>query len=146
MTRLKCENLSGPIEYYVWMKSCAASLLFVLLNPCRRKRRARQFQREHSWNVDGSCLYNEECGAGPKAIILLHVGVMNSAVWDDVWPTFCKQFHVIRSGRRGYGRSPATKKPYFEADDVAAVLHDRSGASRCRLTRSSGQSERRVRP
>lgn len=76
-------------------------------------------------NVDGSRLYYEECGSGPKAVILLHDGVVNSAVWDDVWPTFCKQFHVIRYDRRGYGRSPATTKPYFEADDVASVLHDR---------------------
>jgi 3-oxoadipate enol-lactonase len=75
--------------------------------------------------VDGSRLYYEECGSGPKAIILLHDGVVNSAIWDDVWAPFCKQFHVIRYDRRGYGRSPATKKPYFEADDVAAVLHDR---------------------
>src|ERR1700676_4716560 len=75
--------------------------------------------------VDGSRLYYEECGTGQKAVLLLHDGVVNSAVWDDVWPTFCKQFHVIRYDRRGYGRSPATTKPYFEADDVAAVLHDR---------------------
>ena len=75
--------------------------------------------------VDGSRLYYEECGAGPKAVILLHDGVVNSAVWDDVWPALCKQFHVIRYDRRGYGRSPATKKPYYEADDVAAIIRDR---------------------
>lgn len=74
--------------------------------------------------VDGSRLYYEECGTGPKAVVLLHDGVVNSAVWDDVWPTLCKQFHVIRYDRRGYGRSPATK-PYYEADDVAAILRDR---------------------
>ena len=75
--------------------------------------------------VDGSRLYYQECGAGPKAVILLHDGVVNSAVWDDVWPTLCKQFHVIRYDRRGYGRSPATRKPYYEADDVAAIIRDR---------------------
>jgi 3-oxoadipate enol-lactonase len=76
-------------------------------------------------DADGSRLYYEECGSGPKAVILLHDGVVNSAVWDDVWPSFCKQFHVIRYDRRGYGRSPATKKPYYEADDVAVLLRDR---------------------
>jgi 3-oxoadipate enol-lactonase len=75
--------------------------------------------------VEGSRLYYEECGKGPKAVILLHDGVVNSAVWDDVWPSLCKQFHVIRYDRRGYGRSPATKKPYYEADDVAAIIRDR---------------------
>ena len=75
--------------------------------------------------VDGSRLFFEECGMGPRAVLLLHDGVVNSAVWDDVWPGLCKQFHAIRYDRRGYGRSPATKKPYFEADDVAAILRDR---------------------
>jgi pimeloyl-ACP methyl ester carboxylesterase len=76
-------------------------------------------------DVDGARLYYEECGSGSKAVVLLDDGVVNSAVWDDVWPIVCKQFHVIRYDRRGYGRSPATKKPYYEADDVAALLHDR---------------------
>lgn len=75
--------------------------------------------------VDGSRLHYEECGSGPRALLLMHDGVVNSAIWDDVWPTFCKQFHVIRYDRRGYGRSTATTKPYFKADDVAAILHDR---------------------
>ena len=35
-------------------------------------------------DVDGSRLYYEECGSGPKAVVLLHDGVVNSAVWDDV--------------------------------------------------------------
>ena len=74
--------------------------------------------------VDGSQLYYEECGNGPRAVILLHDGVVNSAVWDDVWPAFCRQFHTIRYDRRGYGRSPETKKPYYEADDLAALLRD----------------------
>ena len=56
-------------------------------------------------DVDGSRLYYEECGSGPKAVVLLHDGVVNSAVWDDVWPAFCKQFHAIRYDRHGYGRS-----------------------------------------
>jgi 3-oxoadipate enol-lactonase len=86
--------------------------------------------------VDGSRLYYEECGTGPKAVILLHDGVVNSAVWDDVWPTLCKQFHVIRYDRRGYGHSPATKKPYYEADDVAAILQDRK-VTRAALVGSS---------
>src|SRR5580693_8770822 len=75
--------------------------------------------------VDGSRLYYQECGSGQKAMVLLHDGVVDSAVWDDVWPAFCKQFHAIRYDRRGYGRSTVTTKPYFEADDIAALLHDR---------------------
>lgn len=76
--------------------------------------------------VDGGKLYYQECGSGPKAILLMHDGVVNSAVWDGVWEDFCKEFHTIRYDRRGYGRSPETTKPYYEADDVAAVLRDRN--------------------
>jgi 3-oxoadipate enol-lactonase len=76
-------------------------------------------------DVDGGRIHFEECGTGTDAVVLLHDGVVNSAVWDDVWPAFCKRFHTIRYDRRGYGYSPATTKPYYEADDLAALLHDR---------------------
>jgi 3-oxoadipate enol-lactonase len=88
--------------------------------------------------LDGSRLYYEECGTGQKAVVLLHDGVVNSAVWDDVWPAFCKQFHAIRYDRRGYGRSPATKKPYYEADDVAALLLDRRVSQAALVASSHG--------
>ena len=89
-------------------------------------------------DVDGSRLYYEECGTGPKAVIFLHDGVVNSSVWDDVWPAFCKQFHAIRYDRRGYGQSPATKKPYYEADDVAAILRDRRVSQAALVASSHG--------
>ena len=56
--------------------------------------------------VEGSKLYYEECGSASQTVVLVHDGVVNSAVWDDVWPEFCKHFHTIRYDRRGYGRSP----------------------------------------
>ena len=58
--------------------------------------------------VKGGEIYFEECGTGPEAVILIHDGVADSAVWDDVWPLFCNRFHTIRYDRRGYGRSPET--------------------------------------
>jgi 3-oxoadipate enol-lactonase len=75
--------------------------------------------------VNGGKIYFEECGSGPEAVILMHDGVANSAVWDDVWPNFCSHFHAIRYDRRGYGRSPETKSPYYEADDLAALIRNR---------------------
>ena len=51
--------------------------------------------------VEGSTLYYEECGTGPEAVVLIHDGIAHSAVWDDVWPDFCKHFHSIRYDRRG---------------------------------------------
>ena len=44
--------------------------------------------------VDWAQINCEECGSGPKAVLLLHEGVVNSAVWEDKWPAFCNQFHT----------------------------------------------------
>lgn len=73
--------------------------------------------------VEGSKLYYEECGSASQTVVLVHDGVVNSAVWDDVWPEFCKHFHTIRYDRRGYGRSPEATTWYSETDDLATLLH-----------------------
>ena len=51
-----------------------------------------------------------------------HDGVLDSAVWNDVWPEFCRYFHTIRYDRRGYGHSPAATEWYLATDDLAALL------------------------
>jgi 3-oxoadipate enol-lactonase len=76
-------------------------------------------------DVDGGRLYYQECGTGPEAVVLIHDGIAHSAVWDDVWPTFCKRFHTIRYDRRGYGRSPAATTWYSETEDLATLLNSR---------------------
>src|SRR4051812_37263283 len=70
---------------------------------------------------DGKLWY-ETCGSGPKAMVLLHDGLLHSVAWDDVWPGLCKTFHVVRYDRRGYGRSPEAQAPYSQVEDVAAVM------------------------
>jgi pimeloyl-ACP methyl ester carboxylesterase len=75
-------------------------------------------------------------GSGPETVVLVHDGVVNSAVWDLVWPEFCRHFHTIRYDRRGYGRSPAATAWYSETDDLRALLHDLK-ASRVALVGSS---------
>ena len=76
-------------------------------------------------DVSGGKLYYEECGTGPRAVVLVHDGVLDSQGWSEVWPEFCKRYHVVRYDRRGYGRSPVTTSPYYEADDTAALLRAR---------------------
>jgi 3-oxoadipate enol-lactonase len=73
-------------------------------------------------DVEGGKIYYEDCGTGDEALVLLHDGVVHSAVWDDVWPAFCKNFHAIRYDRRGFGRSPAATSWYSETDDLFALL------------------------
>ena len=91
-------------------------------------------------DVEGSKLYYEECGTGPAAVILIHDGIAHSAVWDDVWPEFCKHFHTIRYDRRGYGRTPASTTWYTEVEDLAALLRQRK-VSRAVLVGSSHGGE-----
>lgn len=86
---------------------------------------ASQLARGSFVDVEAGKLYYEECGTGPDAVVLIHDGIAHSAVWDDVWPTFCKQFHTIRYDRRGYGRSPASTTWYTETEDLATLLRNR---------------------
>jgi 3-oxoadipate enol-lactonase len=90
--------------------------------------------------VEGSKLYFEECGMGPEAVVLLHDGIAHSAVWDDVWPDFCKKFHTIRYDRRGFGRSPVSTTWYTEVEDLAALIRQRK-VSRAVLVGSSHGGE-----
>jgi 3-oxoadipate enol-lactonase len=91
-------------------------------------------------DVEGSKLYYEECGTGAEAVVLIHDGIAHSAVWDNVWPDFCKHFHTIRYDRRGYGRTPAASTWYTETEDLAALLRQRK-ISRAVLVGSSHGGE-----
>jgi pimeloyl-ACP methyl ester carboxylesterase len=73
-------------------------------------------------SAEGGKLWYQTCGSGPKAMVLIHDGLLHSATWDDVWPIFCKDFHVVRYDKRGFGRSPAATAPYTQTDDVLAVM------------------------
>src|ERR1022692_140980 len=73
--------------------------------------------------VEGGRVWYQSCGSGPKAMLLIHDGILHSATWDDVWPILCQDFHVVRYARRGYGRSPAATAPYSPVDDLEAVMH-----------------------
>ena len=72
--------------------------------------------------IENGKIYYEECGSGSQTVVLVHDGVLDSAVWNDVWPAFCKSFHTIRYDRRGYGRSPAATEGHFATDDLASLL------------------------
>jgi 3-oxoadipate enol-lactonase len=66
-------------------------------------------------------LYYEECGSGP-AVVLLHDGLLHSVVWEDMWPTLCSKYHVVRYDRRGYGKSEAAKATFSPEEDLLRVM------------------------
>lgn len=70
---------------------------------------------------DGRIWY-QTCGDGSKSIVLIHDGVLHSAAWDAVWPLLCRDFHVVRYDRRGFGQSPAATKVYSPLEDLSAVM------------------------
>ncbi|WP_029906979.1 alpha/beta fold hydrolase [Caulobacter sp. UNC358MFTsu5.1] len=72
--------------------------------------------------VEGGKVAYETCGSGPKALVLLHDGILDSSAFDAAWPKLCARFKVVRYDRRGYGNSPAATAPYDAVGDLAAVM------------------------
>lgn len=72
--------------------------------------------------AEGGRIAYETCGAGDRAIVLLHDGILHAAAYDDVWPLLCQRFKVVRYDRRGYGATPAATTPFASVDDLAAVM------------------------
>jgi len=81
-------------------------------------------QAEHNGRYlgsEGHRIYYQSCGSGP-ALVLLHDGLVHSIGWDDVWPSLCARYHVVRYDRRGYGRSDPATAPFSPEDDLLNVL------------------------
>ncbi len=84
-----------------------------------------------------SRLYYEECGAGNAVdVVLLHDGLLHSITWDQVWPSLCAGYHVLRYDRRGYGRSDAASASYVPEDDLLKMLQ-KAGMERAILVGNS---------
>jgi len=105
--------LVRAVVFFTWLWSCSAWAQSV---------RTPEAGPGSFLQVDGSKIYYEECGTSSQTAVLVHDGVLDSAVWNDVWPEFCKHFHTIRYDRRGYGRSPASTTWHLATDDLASLL------------------------
>lgn len=74
--------------------------------------------------MNGATLYYEERGTG-TSVVLIHAGLVSSAVWEPLLPELGDGFRVITSDSRGHGRStnPTATLSYRQiADDVAALI------------------------
>jgi 3-oxoadipate enol-lactonase len=108
-----------------WALACLLAMILgfaTLASPRIRFAAADDSAPGHFVEVENGKIYYEECGIGPDAVVLIHDGIAHSAVWDGVWPAFCKEFHTIRYDRRGYGRSPAATTWYYEIEDLHTLL------------------------
>jgi pimeloyl-ACP methyl ester carboxylesterase len=74
-----------------------------------------------SLSVNGVELAYDEAGTGP-ALLLLHAGIVDRRMWDDVLPHFTTQYRTIRPDLRGYGETPLPDGPFVYAADVWELL------------------------
>lgn len=72
-------------------------------------------------DVGGKELWYEEAGDGP-ALVLIHEGVADSTMWDDLVGDLARTNRVIRYDLPGYGRSPMPPGPFSPFRDLAALL------------------------
>ena len=72
-------------------------------------------------DVNGVALAYDDEGQGPP-LLLLHAGIADRTMWDDVVPMLKDRFRVIRFDLRGYGETPLPDGPFVYAADAAELL------------------------
>ena len=79
-------------------------------------------------------------GDGPP-VVLLHAGIVDRGMWDDVVPLLAGSFKVIRYDARGFGESSRPPDGEFARwDDLFAVM-DAAGVDRAHLVGVSQGAE-----
>jgi pimeloyl-ACP methyl ester carboxylesterase len=72
-------------------------------------------------HVNGVDVAYDDSGAG-MPLLLLHAGIADRTMWDDVTPMLAERFRVVAPDLRGYGETPLPDGPFVYAADVAALL------------------------
>ena len=81
-------------------------------------------------------LWLEDSGGDGPAVLLLHSGVADSTLYDDIWSQLAAQARVVRFDYRAYGRSPAATEQWSIVGDTLSVL-DHLGIERAHLVGTS---------
>ena len=74
-------------------------------------------------SVNGTDLAYDVTGQGP-AVVLLHGFSLDLRMWDEQVPPLSRRFRVLRSDRRGFGRSalPEPGVPFSTSEDLRSLL------------------------
>ena len=82
----------------------------------------------------------DEEGGGPP-LVLLHAGIVDRGMWDDVIPLLADAYRVLRYDARGFGESSRAPDGEFRRwDDLFAVM-DAAGVERAHLVGVSQGAE-----
>jgi pimeloyl-ACP methyl ester carboxylesterase len=71
--------------------------------------------------INGVDLGYDEAGSG-SPLLLIHAGIVDRRMWDDVMPAFAASHRVIRFDLRGYGDTPLPSGEFAYGADVVALL------------------------
>jgi 3-oxoadipate enol-lactonase len=88
-------------------------------------------------DVDGGKLSYDIVGKG-KDIVLIHDGLLPREVWDAQVPALSRTYRVLRYDRRGYGKSPASEKPFSHVEDLHQLMDVLKVSRACLIGMSSG--------
>lgn len=88
-----------------------------------------------SLRVNGVELSYADEGVGPP-VLLIHAGIADRRMWDDVVPLLRDRFRLIRPDLRGYRETPLPDGPFVYAADLLALL-DRLEVERVHLVEVS---------
>jgi 3-oxoadipate enol-lactonase len=90
--------------------------------------------------ANGVRLAYDVAGDGPP-VVLLHAGIVDRGMWDDVVPLLSDAFQVIRYDARGFGESSRAPDGSFARwDDLFAVM-DAAGVGQAHLVGVSQGAE-----
>jgi 3-oxoadipate enol-lactonase len=78
--------------------------------------------------INGAELNYELAGEGP-AVVLVHEGVCDLRMWDELFDVLADEFTVLRYDLRGYGDSTLPPGPFSQSGDLLALL-DHTGIDR----------------
>jgi 3-oxoadipate enol-lactonase len=70
--------------------------------------------------VNGVPLAYDEAGEGPP-LLLVHAGIADRRMWDDVVDDLAASHRVVRPDLRGFGDTPLPDGPFSHAADLAAL-------------------------
>ena len=72
-------------------------------------------------SVNGVDVAYDDSGQGPP-LLLLHAGIADRRMWEDVTPMLAERFRVLAPDLRGFGETPLPDGHFVYAADAAALL------------------------